>query len=143
MDKIDLAGRVQDLECEWDAAIQKMHAAESEARALKTNNDELREGLVKAGRQMALMEDHWQGVCSDARRTADWLQGQNDALHRQLDHIRELVWADAPDDMIVGSLLNLLDRPKGSCGADDGATVCVLPLGHAPGHKSRDGRAWL
>jgi hypothetical protein len=35
------------------------------------------------------------------------------------------------------------DPNRETCGADDGSTVCVLPVGHPIGHKSKGGRVWL
>lgn len=35
------------------------------------------------------------------------------------------------------------DSARKLCGVDDGATVCIRPVGHPPGHKAKSGRVWL
>jgi hypothetical protein len=58
---------------------------------------------------------------------------KEERLHREAEElVKREPWNRYPDD------------PKRKvCGADDGSTVCVLPIGHPIGHKSKSGRVWL
>ncbi len=55
-----------------------------------------------------------------------------EAIHRERDVVQKAPWNKMPTDT---------DRK--ACGADDGSTVCILPVGHPIGHKSKSGRVWI
>lgn len=49
------------------------------------------------------------------------------------------------EEMVLKAPWNQMpsDPNRKICGADDGATVCVLPVGHSLGHRSEGGRVWV
>lgn len=49
------------------------------------------------------------------------------------------------EEMVLKAPWNKMpsDPNRKICGADDGATVCILPRDHPLGHKAKNGRVWL
>jgi len=77
-------------------------------------------------------------------RLAGKVQQLEDSMRGRSTGFEERLRREA-EEMVLKAPWNKMptDPNRQTCGADDGSTVCVLPVGHPIGHKSKSGRVWL